>query len=271
MQGFYDFFCLCFRCHDNHSSLACKIKWFQTEHTADTLYFRSDRNFFCIQTDPHIALSCDLIEYRSNSASCRVADHMQVMGCIHHFFYGMPQRCAVTGHISFDSKILSCKEDRASVASHISCYDNCISRLCQFSSDFYAVLDLSHSGCCDKYTVYLSLSCYLGISGYNTDTGFFCCFLHGCCNFFQFFHRESFFNDECTGQIKRFCSHACQIVDGTADGQLSDISSREKCRRYDKSIRRYCHFSCRWYKNCCIICSQIRIGKMCCKYFIDQL
>ncbi len=43
------------------------------------------------------------------------------------------------------------------MASHISGHNDRVSRLCQFSSDFYAVLDLSHSGCCDKYTVYLSL------------------------------------------------------------------------------------------------------------------
>ena len=157
------------------------------------------------------------------------------------------------------------------MASHISGHNDRVSRLCQFSSDFYAVLDLSHSGCCDKYTVYLSLSCYLGISGYNTDTGFFCRFLHCCCNLFQFSHRKSFFNYKCTSQIKWFCSHTCKVINCSADGKLSDISSWEECRRYNKSIRRYCHLSDWWCKNCRIIRSQIRIGKMCCKYFIDQL
>ena len=90
MQYFYNLFCLCFWCHNDHSSFTCKVKWLQSKHSADSLHFRCNRNFFSIQTDSNITLSRNLIKYCSNSTSCRITDDMQIMCCIYHFFHSMP-------------------------------------------------------------------------------------------------------------------------------------------------------------------------------------
>ena len=50
------------------------------------------------------------------------------------------------------------------MSADISGYDNCISWLRKFSANLYAIFNLSHSGCCDKNSVYLSFSGDLGVS-----------------------------------------------------------------------------------------------------------
>ena len=99
---------------------------------------------------------------------------------------------------------------------------------------------------------------------------FFCCFFHCCCNLFQFFHRKAFLNDKGAGQIQRFCTHAGKVIDGSTDGQFSDISTREKCRGHDKSVCGYCHSSCWRNQYRRIVCGQIGVCKMCFKHLIDQ-
>ena len=155
------------------------------------------------------------------------------------------------------------------MAADITGHDNGISRFCQFTADSDPFLNLTHSGGGDEYSVYLTFSGYFCITGHDMYTGFFCRFFHCSGNFFQFFHRKSFFDDKGAGQVQWFCSHACKIIDRTADGQFSDISTREKCWRYDKSIGRYSHSSCRRNQHCRIICCQIGICKMCLKHLIN--
>ena len=156
------------------------------------------------------------------------------------------------------------------MAADITGNNNGISRFCISSGYIDSFLNLAHSCCGNKYTIYLTFACHLGITRYNMYACFFGCFFHGSCNLFQFFHRESLFNHKSTGKIQRFCSHTCQIVDCSANRKFANISSRKKCRRYNKSICRYSHSSFRRYQYRCIICCQIIIGKMCCKYFVDQ-
>ena len=195
---------------------------------------------------------------------------MKVMGGIHHFFYSSPKRCTVTCHIRVDAKILSCQKNGASMSSHITGHNDGISRFCQLTAYLHAILDLTHSGCCDKHTVNLSFSCHLGISGNNTHAGFFRCFFHGCGNFFQLLHGKTFLDHKSTGEIHRFRSHAGKVINCSTDGKLADISSREKCRGYDEAICRHRHLACRRDQHCRIIGCKIRVCKMCFKYFIDQ-
>ena len=116
------------------------------------------------------------------------------------------------------------------MSSDITGYDDRISRLCKGSADFYAVFDLSHSGRCDKNAVYLSFACNFGITGHDMYACFCGCFFHCGGDFFQFFHREAFFDDKCAGQVQWFCTHTCEVIDRTANGKFTDISARKECR-----------------------------------------
>ena len=156
------------------------------------------------------------------------------------------------------------------MSSHITGHNDGISRFCQLAAYLHAILNLAHSGCCDEHAVNLAFSCYLGIAGNNTHTDFFRCFFHGCGDFFQLLHGKSFFNDKCTGKIQWSCSHTGKVIDRSTDRKLTDISSREKRRGNDKSIGGYRHFSCRRNQHCRIISCEIRVCKMCFKYFINQ-
>ena len=195
---------------------------------------------------------------------------MNVVGGIQYLFYSSPQRCAVTFHICVNAEILSCQKNGASMSSHITGYNNGISRFCQLAAYLNALLDLTHSGCCDKHTVNLTFSCHLSISGNNTHSGFFCCFFHGCGDLLQLLHGKTLLNDKSAGKIHRFCSHTGKVINGSADGKLADISPRKKCRRNNKSIGGYCHFSCRRNQHGRIIGCEIRVCKMRFEYFIDQ-
>ena len=92
----------------------------------------------------------------------------------------------------------------------------------------------------------------------------------GCGDLLQLLHGKSLLNDKSAGKIHRFCSHTGKVINGSADGKLADISPRKKCRRNNKSIGGYCHFSCRRNQHGRIIGCEIRVCKMRFEYFIDQ-
>ena len=114
--------------------------------------------------------------------------------------------------------------------SHITGYNDRISRLCKSSTYFYTSFDLTHSGRCDKYTVHLSFTGHLRITGYNMYACFCCRFFHCSRDFFQFFHRKSLFNDKRAGQIQWFCSHTCKVIYRSTDREFTDISTWKECR-----------------------------------------
>ena len=155
---------------------------------------------------------------------------MQIMCRIHYSFNCLPERCTVTGYIRFDTKILSCKKNRASMSSHIAGYDNRISRLRKSSAYFYTIFNLPHSGRCNKYAIHLSFTCNLCVTGYDMYTSLCGCFFHCGGDFFQFFHWKALFNNKCAGQIQWFCPHTCEVIHRSADRKFADVSTRKKCR-----------------------------------------
>ena len=155
------------------------------------------------------------------------------------------------------------------MSSHITGYDNRITGFCFKTGGFHSFLDPSDSGCGDKYSVYLPFTGHLCITGHDFYTGFIRCFFHGSCNLLQLFHGKSFFYYKCTGKIQGFCTHAGQVIDCTADTELSDVASRKFSRRNDKTIGCKSQLTSFHRKYGSIVRCQIRICKMRLEYLID--
>jgi DNA gyrase subunit A len=64
------------------------------------------------------------------------------------------------------------------MASDISCYNNRITGFRKLAADFNSIFNLSHSCCCDKYSVHLPFSGYLCVTGHDVNTCFFGGFFH---------------------------------------------------------------------------------------------
>ena len=60
------------------------------------------------------------------------------------------------------------------MTSDITGHNDCIARFCKLSANRYAILNLADSRGSNKYTVHLSFSGDLRISGYNMYTSLFC-------------------------------------------------------------------------------------------------
>ena len=184
--------------------------------------------------------------------------------------HSMPQWRAVTGDIRFDSIIIPGEKDSASVAADIAGNDDTVSGFCKGAAGLHMVHDASDRCCSDKDTVYLALAGNLCVARDDADADFRCCLFHGSGNLLELCHRESLFDDKSAGHIHRLRAHAGEIIDRTADRELSDISSREKSGRDNKAVCGHGHSACRNLQHGSIIRCKKRIFKMSLKYFFNQ-
>ena len=258
--------------HDHdHPAFTGQIEGLQAQHAADAADLILHRDLLGIQMDAHIRLAGNLIQDCSDTASGRVPDHMDVRAGLQGRRDAAPERGAVAGHIRFNAVFIPGQQNGAAVPSDIAGHKDGVARLCQCARSVDAFLNQADSGGGDKYAVDLSFSCYFGIARYDADACFRRSLFHGCRDLFQLLHGEALFHYERAGQIEGSGSHAGQVIDRPADGQLADIAARKKGGGYNEPVCGYCDpVPCQGQDSRVIRC-QMRVGKMLLKYAVNQL
>ena len=155
---------------------------------------------------------------------------MKILRDPDHRLYRSPEGRTVAGDIRLYAVLIARKKNGRAVTAYITGDDDLITRSGKCTRGLNSFHDLTHTGRRNEEAVDLPFARHLGVACDDSDTRFPGSLRHSRDDFLELIYRKTFLDDKCTRKIERLSAHTCQIVDGSADTELTYISAREFIR-----------------------------------------